>query len=200
MRSVHPRAPNRCPADLIARAIMSAVGVSDGCSAEANSASHRASLPIGWASKSCVLACMSHLLSLWSCRRDHRHGQAPWPGPRSGPAGRRKDLVPGPPAPDPVPVNADALHCFLLASRHVRAGEKGAGRRLDWFCDDGTSRCRSGRQPKVYLPGGIFRGRPWHQGAIVTGSGCTARGPGPVPVPARRPRCGSLRRACPGCG
>jgi hypothetical protein len=61
--------PNRCTADLMAVAIRSAVGVSDGCSAEANSAAQRASLAAGCASASCVLACMWVLLLVWVTAR-----------------------------------------------------------------------------------------------------------------------------------
>jgi hypothetical protein len=63
MSSVQPRGPNRCMAELMAVAIMPAVGVSDGCSADANSASHRAWLAAGRVSRG-VLACMGHLLSV----------------------------------------------------------------------------------------------------------------------------------------
>src|SRR5580704_2713067 len=52
--------PSRCTARLIALAIMSAVGVSDGCSVEANTASDRASRAVGCASHRRALSSMSH--------------------------------------------------------------------------------------------------------------------------------------------
>jgi len=78
--------------------------------------------------------------------------------------------MPGVVAPDPVPVDTDVLHCSLLASRHVRAGERVPAVVWTGFCGNGTSRCRAGRQPKVYLSGGIFRGGPWRQSASVPGA------------------------------
>jgi len=51
-RQAKVRAPNCRMAQLIASAIMPAVGESDGCSPEANSASHHDSVPVGWTTES----------------------------------------------------------------------------------------------------------------------------------------------------
>ena len=51
-RQAKVRAPNCRMAQLIASAIMPAVWESDGCSPEANSASHHDSVPVGWTTES----------------------------------------------------------------------------------------------------------------------------------------------------
>src|SRR5262249_11301027 len=61
---------------------------------------------------------------------------------------------------------------------------------------EAMSRYRCGRQPKVYLPGGIFAAG----GAVPGADGIGARGSGPVAGPGRRPRCGWPRPAWPECG
>jgi hypothetical protein len=59
MSPAQPRGPYRCTA-----AIMPAAGVSEGCSADANSAAHRASRAAGGLGGRGVLACMGQLLSV----------------------------------------------------------------------------------------------------------------------------------------
>jgi len=47
---------------------------------------------------------------LFLCRREHRHGQAPWPGRHSGLAGRAAGPPPVALAPGPRSLDKDALH------------------------------------------------------------------------------------------
>src|SRR5215469_1597229 len=101
MRSVQPWGPNRCTADLIAAAIMPAVGGSDGCSQDANSASHRASLPAGTGT-SCVWAGMWHLLLAWLVAAGLGRGpglRPPWAGPRGRESRETLELDRQPPRP-----------------------------------------------------------------------------------------------------
>src|SRR5207253_11308072 len=58
--ATQPRTPSRRMARLIAWATVSAVGASDGCSPEANSARHRASLTFSLVTASCVVVGISH--------------------------------------------------------------------------------------------------------------------------------------------
>jgi len=47
----------------------------------------------------------------------------------------RQDLKPGAIVPDPGPVDADAVHCHLLAGRSVRGPiDDGSGFLRGWFC------------------------------------------------------------------
>ena len=87
----------------------------------------------------------------------------------------RQDLKPAAIVPDPRPVNADAVHCHLLASRGVRDLLTTAA--PDFF---GTGSARDvmrqrhvGRHSKVDLTGGIFGG--WAPGTKVPPGIGTAR-------------------------
>ena len=59
---------------------------------------------------------------LFFCRRDHRHGQAPWRGPHRVPRAGRKVLMPGALAPNPRPLDTDPLHCFRLLGQPPVSG------------------------------------------------------------------------------
>jgi hypothetical protein len=69
----------------------------------------------------------------------------------------RQVISPGALVPDPRLVDADALHCHLLGQL-PRPGPltRSPSRLRLLFFQDGMSRRRSGRHPKVYLMGGIF--------------------------------------------
>ena len=60
IRPAQPPVPNRRTVPVIASATMPAVGASDGCNPEANSASHRASFRFGRVAASCVEVGISH--------------------------------------------------------------------------------------------------------------------------------------------
>jgi hypothetical protein len=101
-------------------------------------------------------------------RRDHRHGRAPWPGPHRGPAGRAagpraSDARAGPSAGG----YGSAALCLISSAGHPIPREAGGGQpalvaRLFGKpygfppAQGITRRC---------LPGGIFRGGHWHEGA-----------------------------------
>ena len=100
-------------------------------------------------------------------------------------------------APDPRPVDADALHCHLLGQSPCPGpltGTPAAAARTIWT---GVAQTR---HPKVDLLGGIFSGRAKARRCHRTGAERRTRGSGRVLVLGRQPRCGWPRRACRGRG
>jgi hypothetical protein len=138
---------------------------------------------------------------LFFCRRDHRHGQAAWPGPHRGPAGRAEGPHTGALAPNPRPADTVPF-CRSSSARPASrpVGPMAAARpfKAGLFGNNTNSR-RCGASPDC-LPGGIsLRGEPSPQ-VLPARLGCSVRGSGRVAEPARRPRCGWRPRACPGRG
>jgi hypothetical protein len=134
-------------------------------------------------------------------RRDHRHGRVPWPGPHRGPAGRAG----GPPArgarAGPPADGYGSAALFLISpgqpSRVAGGGQPGRVGPALW----GTVRIAAAvrRHPKVPAGWNIAARRPVTRRCYQAGLGAVSGDQAQLPLtPARRPRSGWRRRACPG--
>src|SRR6266446_8114982 len=123
-----------------------------------------------------------------------------------------KDLAPGALTSGPWPVDADALHRYLLDHSPCAGPVKNeTGRRHSWVLR-GTVRTgvAVGRHPMVHMPvqsspaarsTAVPPGPRWgHDGAAGTVCGARAMGSGRARVPGGRPRCGWPPPACPAGG
>jgi hypothetical protein len=126
------------------------------------SADLRSSLSRWPASSSIMYGCIVSPIECGCCgmSRSAGNGRAPWPGPHLGLAGRA-ERSPGQGCSRRILGLSMRMRFTVISSvsRHVWGPlTRRPGRLRRLFCEDGMSRRRSGRHPKVDLRGGIFRG------------------------------------------